>query len=194
MLTCEKAMGLLRKAGVLQEGHFLLASGRHSDIYLQCAQIFRDPQIGEKLCAGLAAHFDAEKIDLVIGPAIGALQMAYEVSRQLRCENFFTEQVEGRMTLRRGFKIIPGSRVLIVESVVTTGASVREVIELVKAQDGIPAGVGVIVDRSGERVRFPVPMKALLSLSAQSWNAAGCPLCKTGMPLEKPGGVSSFGR
>lgn len=126
MITRERIEQILKESGVLMEGHFLLTSGRHSNKYMQCARIFRHPKYSEELCAALAEQFSDEKIDVVIGPAMGAVQMAYEVSRAAGCENFFTERdEEGKMTLRRGFVITPGMRCLLVEDVVTTGGSVR---------------------------------------------------------------------
>lgn len=108
MLTKERILEILKEAGVLLEGHFLLTSGRHSEKYLQCAKIFRNTKYSEELCAALAEQFQDDHVDVVIGPAMGAVQMAYEVSRWLKCENFFTERENGAMTLRRGFAVQPG--------------------------------------------------------------------------------------
>jgi len=120
---------------------------------------------------------------------MGAVQMAYEVSRALHCENFFTERGEdGKMVLRRGFSVNPGDRVLVVEDVVTTGGSVREVIELVKEAGGEVVGVGSIVDRTGGKIDFGVPFKAVVSVEVESWEPEECPLCKAGAPAPvKPG-------
>ena len=149
MLTQERVTEILKEAGVLLEGHFLLTSGRHSDKYLQCAKIFRNTKYSEELCAALAEKYKDAGVQVVIGPAMGAVQMAYEVSRALGCENFFTERGEdGKMTLRRGFAVTPGEKVLIVEDVVTTGGSVKEVIDLVREAGGDIVGVGSIVDLS----------------------------------------------
>lgn len=149
MLSKERVLEVLKEAGVLQEGHFLLTSGRHSNKYLQCAKIFCNTKYSEELCADLANKFKNDDVEVVIGPAMGAVQMAYEVSRALKCKNFFTERDEnGKMTLRRGFAIDKGQRVLVVEDVVTTGGSVREVINLVKEAGGVVVGVGSIVDRT----------------------------------------------
>lgn len=149
MLSKERVLEVLKEAGVLQEGHFLLTSGRHSNKYLQCAKIFCNTKYSEELCADLANKFKNDDVEVVIGPAMGAVQMAYEVSRALKCKNFFTERDEnGKMTLRRGFVIEKGQRVLVVEDVVTTGGSVREVINLVKEAGGVVVGVGSIVDRT----------------------------------------------
>ena len=145
MLSKERVLEVLKEAGVLQEGHFLLTSGRHSNKYLQCAKIFCNTKYSEELCADLANKFKNDDVEVVIGPAMGAVQMAYEVSRALKCKNFFTERDEnGKMTLRRGFAIDKGQRVLVVEDVVTTGGSVREVINLVKEAGGVVVGVGII--------------------------------------------------
>ena len=188
MITNERVMEVLKEAGVLLEGHFLLTSGKHSNKYLQCAKIFRNTKYSEELCGALAEHFANEKIDVVIGPAMGAVQMAYEVSRHIGCENFFAEREDGKMVLRRNFVVTPGMRCLLVEDVVTTGGSVREVMQLVKDAGGIVVGVGSIVDRTAGKIDFGVPFKAVISLDVQAWEADSCPLCKEGkLELVKPG-------
>lgn len=187
-MTKERALDILKEAGVLLEGHFLLTSGRHSGRYLQCARIFRNTRYSEELCAALAEHFRDDRVDIVIGPALGAVQMAYEVSRALGCENFFAEREDGAMTLRRGFAIEPGQRVLVVEDVVTTGGSVREVLEIVRQAGGEIVGVGSIVDRTGGRISFGVPFRSVVSMEVESWEPGECPLCKAGAPAPyKPG-------
>ncbi|TQI65758.1 orotate phosphoribosyltransferase [Clostridium sp. KNHs216] len=189
MITQQRVMEILEEAGVLLEGHFKLTSGRHSNKYLQCARIFRNTRYSEELCAALAERYCHDNVQIVIGPAMGAVQMAYEVSRALHCENFFTERGEdGKMVLRRGFSVNPGDRVLVVEDVVTTGGSVREVIELVKEAGGEVVGVGSIVDRTGGKIDFGVPFKAVVSVEVESWEPEECPLCKAGAPAPvKPG-------
>lgn len=189
MITRERIEQILKESGVLMEGHFLLTSGRHSNKYMQCARIFRHPKYSEELCAALAEQFSDEKIDVVIGPAMGAVQMAYEVSRAVGCENFFTERdEEGKMTLRRGFVITPGMRCLLVEDVVTTGGSVKEVQKLVEAAGGVVVGIGSLVDRSNGKVDFGVPFRSVYPAEVVSWDAAECPLCKEGAePPVKPG-------
>jgi orotate phosphoribosyltransferase len=187
MISNLRVLEIFKEAGVLLEGHFLLTSGRHSGKYLQCARIFRHVKYSEELCGALAAQYADDAIDLVIGPAMGAVQMAYEVSRGLRCENFFAEREDGKMTLRRGFSIEPGRRVLIVEDVVTTGGSVKEVMNIVRSQGGVVAGVGAIVDRTGGEIDFGVPFLSVISMKVDSWAAESCPICKTGEPLVKPG-------
>ena len=168
---------------------FRLTSGRHSNKYLQCAKIFRNTKYSEELCAALAEQFADEGVEVVIGPAMGAVQMAYEVSRHLKCENFFAErEADGKMALRRGFEVKPGMKVLLVEDVVTTGGSVKEVLELVKAAGADVVGIGSIVDRTGGKIDFGVPFKAVISVEVESWEPENCPLCKEGkLELVKPG-------
>lgn len=189
MLSDERILEILKKENVLCEGHFLLTSGRHSDKYLQCARIFRKPWVAEELCAVLAEKFKNDNINVVIGPAMGAVQMAYEVSRALKCENFFAERnADGQMELRRGFELKPIDRILVVEDVVTTGGSVKEVIELVQKTGATVVGVGSIVDRTAGTISFGVPYKAVYSADVISYEKEECPLCKASkIPLEKPG-------
>ena len=188
-MTQEQALKIFSEAGVLLEGHFRLTSGRHSNRYLQCAKIFRYPKYSEELCSALAEKFRNEGVEVVVGPAMGAVQMAYEVSRALHCENFFAERGEdGKMCLRRGFEVLPGQKVLVVEDVVTTGGSVREVIDIVKAAGGEVAGVGSMVDRTGGKIDFGVPFHAVVTLDVESWAPEECPLCKAGAGAPvKPG-------
>lgn len=188
MISKDRVLDIFKEAGVLLEGHFLLTSGRHSNRYLQCAKIFRNTRYSEELCAALADYYRQDGVEVVIGPAMGAVQMAYEVSRALGCENFFAERENGAMALRRGFEVKPGQKVLLVEDVITTGGSVREVMELVKEAGGEVVGVGSIVDRTGGRIDFGVPFHAVISLDVESWEADDCPLCKAGAPAPyKPG-------
>lgn len=189
MIAQERVMEILKEAGVLLEGHFRLTSGRHSNRYLQCAKIFRNTKYSEELCAALAGQFEGQGVGVVIGPAMGAVQMAYEVSRSLHCENFFAERGEdGKMALRRGFAVAPGMKVLLVEDVVTTGGSVKEVLELVKAAGAEVVGVGSIVDRTNGAVDFGVPFKSVIKVEVESWEPEDCPLCKEGkLPVVKPG-------
>lgn len=185
----EKVLEIFKEAGVLLEGHFLLTSGRHSDKYLQCAKIFRNTKYSEVLCADLASKFKDDGIEVVIGPAMGAVQMAYEVCRHLGCENFFTERVDGKMELRRNFELKKGMKVLIVEDVITTGGSVREVIDIARAAGADVVGVGCVVDRTGGKIDFGVSkFDAVISLDVTSYEADECPICKEGkLPLVKPG-------
>ncbi|MDR3207862.1 MAG: orotate phosphoribosyltransferase [Oscillospiraceae bacterium] len=183
----ETALSVLTETGVLQTGHFRLTSGRHSDRYMQCARLFEHADKAEVLCRGLAGLFVGEGIEAVIGPAVGAVQMAYEVSRHLHCRNLFAEREEGVMRLRRGFVLAPGTRVLVVEDNVTTGGTVKEVVALAQAAGAVVVGVGAISDRSGGKVDFGVPFRACLKTDIPSWSPEECALCKQGVPVVKPG-------
>lgn len=187
MLTKEEVLKILKDKEAMLEGHFLLTSGRHSDRYMQCAKLFQYPDVSELICKQLAEKFADNQIDLVVGPAIGGIIIAYEMARQLGVKNIFAERENGRMTLRRGFVVEKGQRVLVCEDVVTTGGSVREVIELVQAQGAEVVGVGSVVDRSNGKVDFGVPFQAVLSMEVVSYEPDHCPICATGMPCVKPG-------
>ena len=186
-MTREEIIAIFKEKEVMLEGHFLLTSGRHSDKYMQCAKLFQYPDVSEKICAQLAEQFSDMKIDLVVGPAIGGIIMAYEMARQLGVKNIFAERENGKMTLRRGFSVEKGTRVLVTEDVVTTGGSVKEVIALLTEMGAEVVGVGSVVDRSAGKVDFGVPFRAVFSMEVRSYEADECPICKTGMPLVKPG-------
>lgn len=175
------------KCGALKVGHFRYTSGLHGDKYMQCAQVQKYPQYNEQLCRELADKFRDLGVELVVGPAVGGILAAYEVARQLGVPAIFAERENGEMKLRRGFTIEPGQRVLVTEDVITTGGSVREVIDLVKANGGIPVAVGVMVDRSGGKVDFGLPLGSLLQLQLPTYQPEECPLCKQGIPVAKPG-------
>lgn len=185
--TQHRTEEVLKDLGVLQTGHFRLTSGRHSDKYMQCAKLFEHPKESEELCAMLAKSFADEKIDTVAGPALGGIIICYETARALGVRNIFAERDNGTMTFRRGFSIEQGERVLVVEDVVTTGGSVKEVIELVRAAGGVVVGVGSVVDRSDGKVDFGVPFHPLMSADVVSWEGSECPLCAKGEPIVKPG-------
>lgn len=187
MMTREEAIEIFTKSNALLTGHFRLTSGRHSGQYMQCAQVLQYPHYAGKLCAALAEKFAGTPIDVVIGPALGGIIVAYEAGRALGVKAFFTEREQGVMSLRRGFIINPGEKVLVVEDVVTTGGSVKEVIDVVRAKGGEVAGVGVLVDRSNGRVDFGVKTESILKMEIASYDPADCPLCKQGLPLVKPG-------
>ncbi|NLG33335.1 MAG: orotate phosphoribosyltransferase [Syntrophomonadaceae bacterium] len=188
MLTVEQAYQIFRDSQALLEGHFRLTSGLHSNQYIQCAQVLKYPQYTECLAKHIADYFQDDKIDLVIGPAMGGMIIAYEVARQLDRPSIFTERKDGVMELRRSFSVEPGQKVLVVEDVITTGGSVQEVIDIVKQSGGEIAGVGVLVDRSGGKVTFGVKQVAVLNLNVQAWKPEECPLCAEGLlPVVKPG-------
>ena len=188
MLTKEQVLAILKEREAVLEGHFLLTSGRHSDRYVQCAKLFQYADTSEIICKELAEKFAGEKIDVVVGPALGGVIMAYEMGRQLGVRNIFAERENGNMTLRRGFKVEKGERVLVCEDVVTTGGSVKEVIALLSDMGAEIVGVGSVVDRSNGKVDFGVPFHAVLSMEVTSYEADNCPLCREGkIPAIKPG-------
>lgn len=187
MLKRERIIEILKETGVLQDGHFLLSSGRHAGKYLQCAQVLQYPSYASELAEGIARLWSDQKIDVVIGPAIGGIVVSYTVGQALGCRAIFAERREGRMTLRRNFKLNPAERVLIVEDVVTTGGSVQEVINLLEEERINVIGISSIIDRSGGKASFNYPFKPLLTLNIESYPADDCPLCKKGIPFTKPG-------
>lgn len=188
MIDRERVIEILEKTEALKKGHFLLTSGRHSDQYMQCAQVLQYPQYTEEICGGLAEEFKSDKIDLVVGPATGGIIMAYEMARQLGTPTMFTERENGEMVLRRGFAIPKGAKVLIAEDVITTGGSVREVMDLVENAEGQVVGVAVLVDRTNGKIDFGKKLAAALSVEVVSYEEADCPICKAGkIPLIKPG-------
>ena len=188
LLTIDEALRIFTSSGALLRGHFIFTSGRHGDTYMQCAQVLKHPEYTERLAKHLALRFKDDAIDVVIGPAMGGIVVAYEVARQLGAIALFTERENDKMALRRDFSITPGQRVLVVEDVTTTGGSVREVIEVVRAHQGCVAGVGVLIDRSNGAIDFGVKQTAVLSMEIPSWEADACPLCREGkLPAIKPG-------
>ncbi|NPV84370.1 MAG: orotate phosphoribosyltransferase [Candidatus Aminicenantes bacterium] len=187
-----EVLEILKKVDALKEGHFKFTSGLHSNIYIQCALLLKEPDLSEKICRGIADHFRKDKPDLVIGPALGGIIVAYEVARQLGVPGLFTERENGKMTLRRMFQIQPGQRILVVEDVITTGGSSQEVIDLVEGYGAHVVGVGSIVDRSNGLAKISVPYHSMLTIRMNNYDPADCPLCKEGLPLYKPGSRDSL--
>ncbi|MEG1656285.1 MAG: orotate phosphoribosyltransferase [Christensenellaceae bacterium] len=188
MLTREEIIRIFKEKEVMLEGHFLLTSGRHSDKYMQCAKLFQYADTSELICKQLAQQFDGFDVQMVVGPAVGGIIMAYEMSRQFGVKNVFAERENGKMTLRRGFVVPKGTKVLVTEDVVTTGGSVKEVIALLNELGAEVVGVGSVVDRSNGKVTFGVPFKAVLAMEVVSYDPQNCPLCIEGkLPAIKPG-------
>jgi len=184
----EPILKIFREAGALLEGHFLLSSGLHSPKYLQCALVLEDPARAERLCRQLARAFSDDRIECVIGPALGGIIVAYELARALGARSLFTERQDGKMTLRRGFAVRPGERVLLAEDVVTTGGSLREVQDLVLAAGAKVVAVAALVDRtSGRDPGFGVPLVSLVKVDVPTYPPESCPLCEAGLPVVKPG-------
>jgi orotate phosphoribosyltransferase len=194
-MTADEVLKIFEENEALLKGHFLLSSGLHSSRYLQCALVLQHPAVAERLCSALAAQACADAgigaIDLVIAPALGGVIVAHEVARALSVRALFTERQEGAMKLRRGFQIKPGERCFVVEDVVTTGGSTREVMEVVAQQGGATVGVGSLIDRSGGSVDLGVPRHALAVLEVPAYKPEECPMCQEGSTAIKPG--SRFG-
>ena len=185
-MTQEQAWELMRRARALEKGHFLMKSGRHADLFLQCVHLAEHADITGELCRALAERCRDCGCDLVMAPALGGLIFGYEVSRALGKRFIYCERKEGVMTLRRGFRVGEGSRVLVVEDTVSTGGSVREVMEIVRAGGGSVVQVAALVDRTRGRVDFGVPFTALCQADVNLYPAGECPLCRSGVPLDPP--------
>jgi len=188
-MTEKEALELFRKAGAYLDGHFLLTSGLHSPAYVEKFQVLQYPETCDQLCAGMAEPFKNKGVTVVVGPALGAIVLAYGVARALGVRGIFLEREEGAFKLRRGFAIKPEDKVLVVEDVVTTGKSVFEVLDALKAEKerGQIVGVAYLVDRSSGKAHFGVPQQALMNLDLPTWTAEECPLCKQGVELVKRG-------
>lgn len=194
-MSSDSILAMFKKSGALLEGHFQLTSGLHSSSYFQCAKVLQYPAYSESICREISAQFASHRVDVVIAPAIGGIVVAQEIGRLLAKDMdtpdslrvMFTERKGDAMQLRRGFEIDPGDRVLVCEDVVTTGGSVKEVVEIVRDRGGVVVGVAVIVDRSGGTVDFGAPLSAAMTMNVVAFQPQDCPLCKTGTPIDKPG-------
>jgi orotate phosphoribosyltransferase len=186
-MTREDVLDVFRRSGALHEGHFRLSSGLHSPGYLQSALVLQYPQHAEALGRALGDRTRSLGATVVLSPALGGLIIGQEVGRALGVRAIFAERQDGALTLRRGFSIDPGDRVLIVEDVLTTGGSTRETMAVASASGARVVGVASIVDRSGGAARFDVPYAALLDYALPTYAAEQCPLCAEGQPIVKPG-------
>ena len=187
-MTEKEVEDLLIETSAIMEGHFLLTSGLHSPRYVEKFNVLQKPVYTEKLCRAMAEKFKDANIETVVGPVTGGILLAHETGKALGTRAIFTERENGKMTFRRGFTLHEGERVLIVEDIVTTGGSIREVIDVVKEHGGIPVAVSMLVDRSGGKATFgDVPGTALLHMDVQTYQPDECPLCKQGIPMTKRG-------
>lgn len=186
-MTDVEVLALYERTGALLRGHFRLTSGLHSDLYLQSALVLQYPAHAEALGRALAEAWRTSGAATVLAPALGGILVAHEVARALGLRALFTEREQGVMTLRRGFTLSPGEPCLVVEDVITTGGSTREVVACVERHGARVVGVGALIDRSAGQARFAVPLVALARVTAATWPPEGCPLCRTGMPAVKPG-------
>lgn len=204
MMDEKQIYNIFKERNALLEGHFLLTSGLHSTMYLQCAKVLQYPDIAEKLCSQLAGSFKEKidphtktfgvRVDVVISPAIGGIIVGHEVAKALKTRAIFAERVDGKMALRRGFELKNGENVLVVEDVITTGGSLKEIIQLAKEKGCNIIGAGSLVDRSGGKVKFEAcPVRkglsngvkkiSLLNLEIQNYFEKSCPLCEQGVPI-----------
>lgn len=190
-MTADEVRRHFEEAGALLSGHFRLSSGLHADRYLQCAKVLQHPHRAGALGAGLAGLLAPLAPGVVVSPAMGGVIIGHEVGRGLGVRAIFTERVDGAFALRRGFALDPGERVAVVEDVVTTGKSTREVLDVLRGAGAVPVACGAIVDRRAAAEKAPevdgVPFRALLALEVPAWEASACPLCARGEPVVAPG-------
>lgn len=190
-MTPEAVRRHFEETGALLTGHFRLSSGLHADRYLQCAKVLQHPERAGALGSALAALLAPEGPGVVVSPAMGGVVIGHEVGRGLGRRAIFTERVDGVFALRRGFALDAGERVAVVEDVVTTGKSTREVLDVLRRAGAVPVVCGSIVDRrpAAEKTGAVdgVPYRALLALDVPAWEPAACPLCARGEPVVAPG-------
>ena len=192
MLTNDEALQIFKDSGALLEGHFLLASGYHSAVYLEKFQVLQFPPSVERLCKEIADRFAGDEVQVVVGPTTGGVLLAYEVAKHLGVRGIFAERGDdgkGRV-LRRGFEIKEGENVLIVDDILTTGGSVRDTMEVVEGYQGHLVGVGVLADRSGGTVNFGVPLEALLRLDVEKFAPDAVPDWLAAIPLTERGSTT----
>jgi orotate phosphoribosyltransferase len=187
VVTAESVLDVFRRVGALLEGHFRLTSGLHSPGYLQCALVLQHPREAEACGAAIAERVRGLAVQAVLSPALGGIVIGQEVARALGVRALFAERQDGGLTLRRGFTLEPGERVLVVEDVVTTGGSTRETIEVARAAGAEVLGAAAIIDRSGGQQELGVPFHALATVSLPTYQPEACPLCAQGVPVVKPG-------
>jgi orotate phosphoribosyltransferase len=191
-LPKEQILDIFQETKALLEGHFQLTSGMHSAQYFQCARVLQFPNYLHLLSGEIARHFEYNEVEVVISPAIGGIVVGTEVGRMMNARTIFAERKDGKMELRRGFEILPGERVLVVEDVVTTGGSTKEVIELVKNAKGSLVGTACIVDRSNGKVLFDTKQFAVLLMEVVTHQPQECPMCKSGSTAVKPGSRGNY--
>ena len=192
-MTAAEVLKVFEEVQALLNGHFLLSSGNHSNRYLQCALVTQHPRVAAQLAEALARPFLSQAVDVVLGPAVGGIVIAQEVAQALsrggnaNVRALFCERVDGKMTLRRGFSLKSGERVLAVEDVITTGGSVKEAMALAREAGAQVIGVGSFIDRSAMDPDLGAPLTSLLKIQTEIWAPEKCPLCRQGTPAVKPG-------
>lgn len=187
-MNAAEVVDVLERRGALEHGHFVLSSGRHSDVFVQKFRVLEQPRLTQSFGEAVADLFE-RRFDVVASPAVGAIVLGFAAALAAGTRLVFAERVEGALVLRRGFSFRPHERVLVVEDVVTTGGSARALVELVRASDAEPVGVAALIDRD-DRARaadLGAPLRSLVSLRTDSWPPAECPLCARGVALQDPG-------
>jgi len=187
MITRDEVISILKEVEAFLTGHFLLSSGKHSNGYCQCAKLLQYPDKAKTVLELVTDQVNNLDFDLVVGPAMGGIIVAYELARQTGRPGIFTERENNVMTLRRGFEIKPGQKVLITEDVVTTGKSSLETAEVLKNLGAEVVGICCIVDRRPKNIELPYPVYSAVKLDIDTFEVADCPLCKQDIPYIKPG-------
>ena len=180
-----EVLEILEKTDGLLKGHFCLTSGLHSDEYFQCAKLYQYPEYTEKIGKMIAEKLSDVEFDTIIAPAVGAIIIGYETAKQCKKRNLFVERKDGIMQLRRGYKLSKGEKVVIIEDVITTARTIKETIEAIKEFEPEVVAVGCIVDRSCGKTGLNII--SLAQVTPKTFEPDDCPLCKAGMPIEKPG-------
>jgi len=185
-MSGEEVLKVFEDCGALLRGHFVLTSGRHSPKFLQAALVLQHPDTARLLGEELAAKFISERIELVVGPAVGGIILAHEVARSLGAAACYSEKEHDRMVIRRGFSVQAAARAVVVEDVVTTGGSVRKTVQHLRERGAEVCGIGALVDRSGGTAEFDVSFHALAELAIETYDPTDCPLCKSDIPIVEP--------
>jgi orotate phosphoribosyltransferase len=186
-MTEQEVIDIFKRTGALLEGHFIYASGRHGSRFLQASRVLQYPAQTEALCKALAGRFADTPLDAVCGPATGGILLAYETARHLGCRSIFSEKDEdGGMSVRRGFRVDPGARILVVEDIITTGGSVRKTIDHLRERGAEVVGVGGLIDRSGGQAQFDCRFEALARIHLESWDPAEVPRELMQLPVMEP--------
>lgn len=186
-MNTERIINILKKSDAFLEGHFLLTSGKHSNGYVQCAKVLRYPEYAEEILGYVIEQIKNLDIDIVVGPAMGGIIVAYEMGRQMKKEAIFTERVDGDMKLRRGFEIPKGANVLIAEDVVTTGKSTLETRKVIESLGGKVIAAACMVDRRSQEQKLDFPVYSAIKLNIATYDSESCPICDEGIELVKPG-------
>jgi orotate phosphoribosyltransferase len=187
LVTNDQALALFEQAGALLKGHFKLSSGLHSDQYLEKFRLAENPRLLEPMCEEIARRFAEDEIEIVLGPTTAGIILAYNVARFLGVEARYAEREDSRMTLRRNQSLTPGTRVLIVDDILTTGGAVKECIDVVHRSEATLAGLGVLGDRSGGTLDLGARLEALLTVKVEAYPQDTCPQCLEGIPIYQPG-------